>query len=347
MKGGGLSIHDGRQEVKASDVGRAFSRSNMEKRLGKLSAHRFRVFHTDSALPVAPVPDPAGPAVEEREAVLPPEAPEPESALPATVGVQFDQAFAAVLDGERQRLGDSSVRLRVDRAEKLLREALAAHALVRARSAATAISAPAWETLRRYEAAERRATDDRARLRSALEGVYAEDSEKIATRINSYQTQFGAADLRLTLRRSPHAFGQLRREYPGWGLGVVWSTRRARLNVERLISAVEVASESRAALPGREVFEAAKEYAHRVGKAATRARELCEKVGHPAAFERRAADVLRPLVAAQGVAPVRQQLAQLLPMDECDAAQTLERVLQSAATKHNRERARGPEIDFA
>jgi hypothetical protein len=40
IKGGGLTIHDGRREVKASEVAREFSRRHMEARLGKLSAHR-------------------------------------------------------------------------------------------------------------------------------------------------------------------------------------------------------------------------------------------------------------------------------------------------------------------
>ncbi|WP_420129170.1 relaxase/mobilization nuclease domain-containing protein [Longimicrobium sp.] len=40
IKGGGLSIHDGRQEVKASEVDRSFSRRFMEERLGKLSEYR-------------------------------------------------------------------------------------------------------------------------------------------------------------------------------------------------------------------------------------------------------------------------------------------------------------------
>lgn len=38
MSGGGFTVTDGRQEVKASDVGRAFSRFHLEKRLGQLPA---------------------------------------------------------------------------------------------------------------------------------------------------------------------------------------------------------------------------------------------------------------------------------------------------------------------
>lgn len=67
VKGGGLSINDGRQEVKASEVAPAFSRKYMEARLGKLSAHRAeRVREAETgthlsgvhAAPAVPVPEP-------------------------------------------------------------------------------------------------------------------------------------------------------------------------------------------------------------------------------------------------------------------------------------------------
>jgi hypothetical protein len=64
IKGGGFTIHDGRQEVKASEVDRLFARSNMEKRLGKLSEYR-------RTRPAAPAMQP------EREPEPPVLAPEP------------------------------------------------------------------------------------------------------------------------------------------------------------------------------------------------------------------------------------------------------------------------------
>lgn len=78
IKGGGLSINDGRQEVKASDVDRLFSRGYMEERLGKLSAHRaerVREAETGTHLSgVQAVPD--GPVTE------PNREPEPEPLAP-------------------------------------------------------------------------------------------------------------------------------------------------------------------------------------------------------------------------------------------------------------------------
>jgi hypothetical protein len=93
IKGGGLSINDGRQEVKASDVDRSFSRKFMEERLGKLSEHR----RSRPAAPVAEVrapepelPAPAPQPVRQREPMqAPAPAPgPPEPAAPAPVPVR-------------------------------------------------------------------------------------------------------------------------------------------------------------------------------------------------------------------------------------------------------------------
>jgi hypothetical protein len=66
IKGGGFTIHDGREEVKASDVDRLFSRGNMEERLGRLSDYR----RTRPAIPAArPAREPEPPAPPRREEV--------------------------------------------------------------------------------------------------------------------------------------------------------------------------------------------------------------------------------------------------------------------------------------
>ncbi|WP_420125273.1 relaxase/mobilization nuclease domain-containing protein [Longimicrobium sp.] len=88
IKGGGLSINDGRQEVKASEVDRSFSRRYMEERLGKLSEYR----RSRPAAPVAevrapepelPVSTPPAPELEQ----APEQEPEP-LAPPALAPVQ-------------------------------------------------------------------------------------------------------------------------------------------------------------------------------------------------------------------------------------------------------------------
>ena len=58
VNGRGLSITDGRQEVKASEVGRAYSRQQLEKRLGRYSDYSARVAVASGTLRQAPV-DPA------------------------------------------------------------------------------------------------------------------------------------------------------------------------------------------------------------------------------------------------------------------------------------------------
>lgn len=68
VKGGGLSINDGRQEVKASDVDRAFGRTPMETRLGKLSAHRAQRLAAPEPQSGPLAPDPVRPATREPEA---------------------------------------------------------------------------------------------------------------------------------------------------------------------------------------------------------------------------------------------------------------------------------------
>jgi hypothetical protein len=92
IKGGGLSINDGRQEVKASEVDRSFSRGYMEERLGKLSKHRrsrpaappvAEVRAPETELP-APAPQPVREPV---QAPAPAPAP-PEPAAPVPVPVR-------------------------------------------------------------------------------------------------------------------------------------------------------------------------------------------------------------------------------------------------------------------
>ncbi len=77
VKGGGLSVHDGGQEVKASDVARLFSRKNMEERLGKLSDYRRSRPARPPVKEAVRAPEPPAPAPPERPAP----APQPEEVL--------------------------------------------------------------------------------------------------------------------------------------------------------------------------------------------------------------------------------------------------------------------------
>src|SRR6185503_711979 len=74
MSGGGFTVTDGRQEVKASDVGRAFSRFHLEKRLGPYPAATPIIEPEAAALPVevAALPQPPAKQPEQFSLPLPP-----------------------------------------------------------------------------------------------------------------------------------------------------------------------------------------------------------------------------------------------------------------------------------
>ncbi len=60
VNGGGMSVTDGRQQVKASEVGATFSRARLEQRFGPWHSHRARVAVAQLPAPAAPRP-PAAP----------------------------------------------------------------------------------------------------------------------------------------------------------------------------------------------------------------------------------------------------------------------------------------------
>ena len=70
VNGRGMSVTDGRREVKVSEIGRAFSRHHMEKRLGRFSDYRARVAVANRTAQLAGAEAPT-----ERSHVAPPAAP--------------------------------------------------------------------------------------------------------------------------------------------------------------------------------------------------------------------------------------------------------------------------------
>lgn len=124
VNGRGMSVTDGQREVKASEVGRAFSRSHLEKRLGRYSDYRTRatVASMASHEPNAEMPSPQDPALviapapassatldlvwetdrdRKKEKTT---APLESAELPAAQGTDVIPAPAPALDRSRERL---------------------------------------------------------------------------------------------------------------------------------------------------------------------------------------------------------------------------------------------------
>jgi hypothetical protein len=137
IKGAGLTIHDGHQEVKASEVDRAFSRTKMEDRLGKWPAAREQQGRGRS-VDAAQEHEPERPRVPE---------PAPESPVPPapTPGEQFGQ----LLERERERVQPAGTDLRVREAAEHIRAARAADARRLAFGAAETARAKAADDLDR------------------------------------------------------------------------------------------------------------------------------------------------------------------------------------------------------
>ncbi|HEX6745689.1 MAG TPA: hypothetical protein VF092_00135 [Longimicrobium sp.] len=107
-KGGGFVVTDGEQEVKASEVGRAFSRFHLEKRLGQYPSSRARgVVEEVQPAPPAPAvePDPAERQVEQLALPLPTPAVQEGAGTPARPTQRFTLYDDGTVFGVRDRDG--------------------------------------------------------------------------------------------------------------------------------------------------------------------------------------------------------------------------------------------------
>lgn len=105
VKGGGITLTDGRLEAKASDVGREFSRGNLEKRFGSYPDYRARMAVASASAPTAPVLPPREQAQAALADTIPSSAPEPAEATAESKGVPPDPAVVP----PRERLTDPPV----------------------------------------------------------------------------------------------------------------------------------------------------------------------------------------------------------------------------------------------
>ena len=110
VRGGGLCLSDGEHKVKASEVGRSFSRGNLEKRLGRHSDYRARIA-------VASATE-AAPKVEPRAVI---ESPEVDLPKVETRSVEFDRAESRQVGGEQTGLTTRSVHAGPEPSERSLK----------------------------------------------------------------------------------------------------------------------------------------------------------------------------------------------------------------------------------
>jgi hypothetical protein len=387
-KGGGLTIHDGRQEVKASEVDRAFSRTKMEQRFGKWS-----VRHVERVREVGPVldrsearapeperapepdqvtePEPTVARVQPPEPAFPirapllhgslggavrrrlvptngppaPPAPEPVPSAPPLAAIAApdpEERFRARLRAARERDGGVLPEL-VDAAE-LAYEARAWFAYETHFNAHLLADEAAKEEVQRLERMQGRAAYDAARLRETLAGVYT-DPDSAAERLMAYRRQHGTERVEEALSTAPERFGELRRVYPWWGLGIKYSTAAAREEARRQVARpLDSAVRSEDARPGAADVAEAKQRARAARSELDAALHKRRALLIPGIAEQRAADLLAPLARNYGVDWVRRELARLIPPEDREAAEIAARIVSRAARGLlDRDRSRGRE----
>ncbi|HVH13087.1 MAG TPA: relaxase/mobilization nuclease domain-containing protein [Longimicrobium sp.] len=360
IKGGGLSINDGRQEVKASEVDRAFSRKHIEARLGKLSAHRLT--HAPQRAPLEP-PTRAG--VEEVRVVEPQpvhqpppvarvQRPPPVQPAPPPPPEQAPQAgpladaggsdLPAWLDRERERVRDAGLLLRVREAHAHILAAKDVHVRNHAIGKAEGAAHAARNHLANLEAAAETASGDRVALSLALDDVYTDPLAAVAELVRYGRTHDAEQVLR-ELHDRPEEFGPLVRTSPIWQFGVGWTTMPAVKKARKVKpSLVEAAVQSGREGPTIRELVDAKNRIREADAHAADLRAARRELPTSATSERMAADLLRSALR-DGAEPswISQQLARLLPPGDHAAAKIAEDVLRKVFTNPVGGMPKGPE----
>jgi hypothetical protein len=330
VKGGGLVIHDDSHEVKASEVG--FSRKTLEARFGKHSAHHFAQSRTVAGPSLAPasasaVPEPVREPEPEPEPVPAPQPePVPLPVPPAAVRRQMEEAFAALVDEEADRLKEAGLRLKLQHAAEWFREAEAIRKTEKAVSEIVRAADAAAREVERLEALTRRATEATDVLQPALREVYAEPSK---SKVAAHYRAKGLEDTVRILREKPEAFGKLRGVRPLWGLGLVRNTDEARRRARDLADLLETAARRVREKPTREALSAAQEHARKTLEAEVKAKEMRRALPHSSTAEETGIAVLRSVLAETRPTWAARELDRLLA-DHPEAAQRAARALQRA-----------------
>jgi hypothetical protein len=349
------------RKVKASEVGRAASRRNLERRLGSLGAYRARQAAatralegrsvqvedapqaaasratTASPLPPAPVvpPQSALPNPLRDLAPAPPEpAPRP---VPPVAKVPERQAepaapppatapTLAMIPRRRRITPPEWWHSPIRRAAGLVLAANRTAAEVRRLSDSFEdeyIKAP--QELKRIQKLSEQAGKDEQALLSALEAVFP-DAAAVSDKLREYEGEHGMAPTLAALRATPEQFGTLRTT------GLFRSTARARARLADVVEPLQAAIRSTRESPTSDDLQLAEQRAAEGIKTGIAAREArLPLLLVPEQYEREAADLLRPLLREVPPQLIAQQLARLLPPEDREAAETAVRVLDAAS----------------
>jgi hypothetical protein len=333
VKGGGLTIHDGRQEVKASAVDRAFSRKHMEQRLGRWGAYGIeRTRKQDPHLVGDVLAPPDTPVAEPETELAAPPTPEPDPPAGPLANVSGPDLLAW-LDRERERLQAAALLLKVREAHAHI---LAAkdfndrnHAIAEAGGAAHA----ARHHLANLEAAAAKAMDDHVALAVALYDTYT-DRTSAVDKLVEYGRTHSAEQAWRILHDRPEAFGPLVRTYPVYGLGVHWTTMPAVKKARKVeASLVEAAIRSARAAPTIRERVDAQTRVREADKHDGDLRAALRDLPASTTSERKAAELLRSALRdGANLSWIEQQLGRLLPPGDRAAAEVADNVLRNVFT---------------
>jgi hypothetical protein len=349
VKGGGLSIHDGRQEVKASDVGSAFSRGKLEQRFGKWSARGSDPVRepgpvlSGNAAPApepeaAPEPDPPVARVQRAEP------PQPVPPLPIQPQRPVRRPPARVMAPVPEPQPEP-VPLYLRPLVEVIREGGAveakAHQLDRIIEQAAKAQANADDLAERAERARSRVEA----LRDAVRPVYVDPGTAVS-RMREFRRTHTQYELHNALGSTPEDFGELkaRTVYPLWGLGVV--PRRdyseAREKAPGIAAALESATFALSRRPKAGEAEAAREAADKLRQGGREAGRERLKLPQSYTYETEATTHMRSLASMLGPDELARQLRPLLERDP-HALELARRVLsrvEAAFRQRHRERGR-------
>lgn len=359
VKGGGFRITDGRQDVKASDVAREFSRYHLEKRFGPYPDYRARMAVAEGApRPAEPwlTPEPRNPAAAPQQTEVAPERAEPVRAPEPRVPSVPHPAPADPPRAPRPRpvapappppvtppqpdpLGDLVQRgAAIEEAERLIEEAGkevhdADHAL-----------AMIPERVKRAEAAR---DNTAARLRE----VYADPSAALAA-ITEFRRQNGERALLSAVNATPAQFGPLRWERDPRLFGIIFRKDTTRAERTGPLLAVALQHYYATPAPSPEERAAAQRRADdaRVAMAAAQQARSTLPPGHSSRYRRELADVFRAVAAE--VPGGAERLARFVTTTMPNAARFVASALDAVHEEERRRereqrRPRGPGgIDF-
>lgn len=368
VKGGGLTIHDGRQEVKASEVDRAFSRTKLEQRFGKWSA-RGAERERGPVLDRAVTPEP-GPVLGRTVTPTPePEqAPEPEQEPEPTVArVQPPEPAPPIPTPERPvrrppprepakqppappaplpepEPVPEYLRPLVDairRGGEVEAEAERLDGIIAAAETAQANADNLGERARRAESAL-------VKLRDARRPVYV-DPKAAVRQMQQFRKTHTNNELHTALREAPEQFGELKAKtvYPLWGLGLVPRPdySEARDKAPSIAAALDAVLTALPRRPTPEEVEAAKAEADNLRWPGQKAQTARLKLPQSYAYEGEVSKLMRPLAIALGPDELDRQLWPLLEANR-HAHDLARRVLRGVETalRRARDRDRGRDV---